>query len=123
MYPPSEVIGAVEDDVAGVPLQPDLVEQRPERHAAVLHKRLVLAYLEELCHAAGLVEAKRVAATVNLLHEGATAVAQMSRSPDAARSARTIAAGMLQEEPRKAQANPVATSTSARSAMPSGVRS
>lgn len=73
----------------------------PVFQAAALHKRLVLAYLEELCHAAGLVEAKQMAATMNLLHEGATAVAQVTRSPEPARSAKAVAASILAAEARQ----------------------
>ena len=82
----------------------------PVFQASLLHKRLVLAYFEELCHAADFLEAKRVAAMVNLLHEGAIAVAQISRSPEAARSAKAIAASLLQSQPRRTQAQPPARS-------------
>ena len=68
--------------------------------AAMLHKRLVLAYFEELCHAARLVAAKRVADTINLLHEGATAVALVNRTSEPARAAKEIAANLLRSEPR-----------------------
>lgn len=66
--------------------------------AAALHKRLVLAYFEELVHAAGLREPKRIAAEINLLHEGATAVAQVTRDPKAAEHAKRMAARLLAME-------------------------
>jgi AcrR family transcriptional regulator len=52
----------------------------PVFRAAALHKRLTLAYFEELAHAARLAEPKRIAVEINLLYEGATAVAQMTRT-------------------------------------------
>jgi AcrR family transcriptional regulator len=67
----------------------------PVFRAAVLHKRLVLAYFEELAHAARLAEPKRIAAQINLLHEGATAVAQMTRTGEPARQAKHMAAQLL----------------------------
>lgn len=66
--------------------------------AAALHKRLVLAYFEELAHAAGLRDAKRIAAEMNLLHEGATAVAQVTRDATAVQQARRMAARLLATE-------------------------
>ena len=82
----------------------------PVFQAAVLHKRLVLAYFEELCHAMGLAAAKRVAATMNLLHEGATAVAQVTRSPEPARTAKAVAARMLEAEARQPRSQPAMVS-------------
>lgn len=67
----------------------------PVFRAAALHKRLVLAYFEELAHAARFAEPKRIAAEINLLHEGATAVAQMSRTGEPARQAKRMAAQLL----------------------------
>ncbi|MDN3627642.1 TetR/AcrR family transcriptional regulator [Methylobacterium isbiliense] len=72
---------------------------------AALHKRLVLAYLEELCHAASLSDPKRVAAEINLLHEGATAVAQVTRKSDPAVRAKSMATRLLVEESRHLQRN------------------
>ncbi len=66
--------------------------------AAVLHKRLVLAYFEELAHAARVAEPKRIAAEINLLHEGATAIAQMTRTAEPARQAKRMAARLLAVE-------------------------
>jgi AcrR family transcriptional regulator len=70
----------------------------PVFRAAVLHKRLVLAYFEELAHAARVAEPKRIAAEINLLHEGATAIAQMTRTAEPARQAKRMAARLLAVE-------------------------
>lgn len=72
--------------------------------AAALHKRLVLAYFEELAHGAGLREPKRIAAEINLLHEGATAVAQVTRDPAVADHARRMAARLLAAEANRRKA-------------------
>lgn len=63
----------------------------PVFRAAVMHKRLTLAYFEELVHAARFVEPKRIAAEIHLLHEGAVVVAQMSRTAEPVRQARQMA--------------------------------
>jgi AcrR family transcriptional regulator len=70
----------------------------PVFRAAALHKRLTLAYFEELAHAARFAEPKRIAAEINVLHEGATAVAQMTRTAEPARQARRMAAQLLAAE-------------------------
>ena len=70
----------------------------PVFRAAALHKRLTLAYFEELAHAARFAEPKRVAAEINVLHEGATAVAQMTRTAEPARQAKRMAAQLLAAE-------------------------
>jgi AcrR family transcriptional regulator len=70
----------------------------PVFRAAVLHKRLVLAYFEELAHAARFAEPKRIAAEINLLHEGATVIAQMTRTAEPARQAKRMAARLLAAE-------------------------
>lgn len=62
---------------------------------AAAHKRLVIAYFEELTHAGGYAEPKRCAQEINLLHEGATAVAHTTRSAAPARLARSMAAQLL----------------------------
>jgi AcrR family transcriptional regulator len=56
----------------------------PVFQESITHKRLVLAYFEELAHAAGHSEPKRMAQEINLLHEGATAVAHISGLAEAA---------------------------------------
>ena len=70
----------------------------PVFRAAAMHKRLVLAYFEELAHAARLAEPKRIAAEINLLYEGAIAVAQMTRTAEPARQAKRMAAQLLAAE-------------------------
>ena len=67
----------------------------PVFQEARLHKRLTLAYFEELAHAAGLDAPEDVAQTINLLHEGATAVAQISGDLTAARTAKRAAACLV----------------------------
>src|SRR5918997_4680108 len=70
----------------------------PVFRAAVLHKRLTLAYFEELAHAARFAEPKRIASEINLLHEGAIAVAQMTRTAEPARQAKRMAGQLLAAE-------------------------
>lgn len=82
----------------------------PVFRAAVLHKRLTLAYFEELAHAARLAEPKRIAAEINLLHEGAIAVAQMTRTAEPARQAKRMAARLLAMEGQAAEHSPLAPS-------------
>ena len=72
----------------------------PVFRAAVMHKRLVIAYFEELAHAARFAEPKRIAVEINLLHEGAMAVAQMTRIAEPAQQAKLIAAQLLAAEKR-----------------------
>ncbi|MCV9960303.1 TetR family transcriptional regulator [Pararhizobium sp. BT-229] len=67
----------------------------PVFRAAVMHKRLALAYFEELAHAARLVDPKRIAAEIHLLHEGVMAVAQITRTAEPARQAKRMAIQML----------------------------
>jgi AcrR family transcriptional regulator len=62
---------------------------------ARLHKRLTLAYFEELARAAALEPPEEIAQYVNLLHEGAVAVAQISGEPSAARTAKRAAAALI----------------------------
>lgn len=62
---------------------------------AAMHKRLVLAYFEELARAAGFAEPKRIADEVNLLHEGAIAVAHVTGDAGAAHRAKAAAARLL----------------------------
>jgi len=72
----------------------------PVFRAALMHKRLVLAYFEELAHAARFAEPKRVADAINLLHEGATAVAQMTRTGEPVRQSKRMAENLLAQEVR-----------------------
>ena len=82
----------------------------PVFRAAVMHKRLVLAYFEELAHAARFAEPKRIAAEINLLHEGAIAVAQMTRTAEPARQAKCMAAQLLAAKADAAEQSPLASS-------------
>jgi AcrR family transcriptional regulator len=67
----------------------------PVFQEVVLHKRLMIAYFEELARAAGFDEPARVGEEINLLHEGATAVAQVSGDPETARRAKAMAARLI----------------------------
>ena len=82
----------------------------PVFRAAVMHKRLVLAYFEELAHAAQLAEPKRIAAEINLLYEGAIAVAQMTRTAEPARQAKRMAAQLLAAEGYAVEQAPLVSS-------------
>lgn len=68
----------------------------PVFQETVLHKRLVVAYFEELARAADLDEPRRLAEQINLLHEGAIAVAHITADPAAARKAKAIAAQLIE---------------------------
>jgi hypothetical protein len=68
----------------------------PVFQASVTHKRLVLAYFEELAYAAGYADPKRLAQEINLLHEGATAVAHITGSIEPAGTAKTMAARLIE---------------------------
>ena len=71
------------------------VRSSPVFQEVVLHKRLMIAYFEELARAAGLAEPGRIGAEINLLHEGATAVAQVNGDPATARLAKAMAARLI----------------------------
>ncbi|MGE0699025.1 MAG: TetR/AcrR family transcriptional regulator [Hyphomicrobiaceae bacterium] len=60
-----------------------------------LHKRLYLAYIEELVRAAGLPDAKRLARQIVMLHEGAVAYAQILGPDGAAEDARKAAERLI----------------------------
>jgi hypothetical protein len=66
-------------------------------HEATMHKRLVTAYFEELARAADLDDPRRVAEEINLLHEGATAVAHITGDPGVARKAKALAATLVKD--------------------------
>ncbi|WP_085032979.1 TetR/AcrR family transcriptional regulator [Ensifer aridi] len=72
----------------------------PVFRASLMHKRLALAYFEELAHAARFAEPKRIAAEINLLHEGAVAVAQITRIAEPTRQAKRMARQLLAAEER-----------------------
>ncbi len=63
---------------------------------AAMHKRLVVAYFEELARAAHLNDPRRVAEEINLLHEGATATAHITGDAGEARKAKAIAAKLIE---------------------------
>ncbi len=69
----------------------------PVFQEVMLHKRLVIAYFEELARAAGFNEPTRLAEAINLLFEGATAVTQISGDPSTARKAKAIAARLVED--------------------------
>ena len=68
----------------------------PVFQEVVLHKRLMIAYFEELARAAGLSDPAGLAAQINLLHEGATTVAQINGDPAMARLAKSMAAQLIE---------------------------
>jgi AcrR family transcriptional regulator len=78
------------------------VRNSPVFQAAMLHKRLMIAYFEELARAARFAEPVRVGEEINLLHEGATAVAQVSGNPETARLAKAMAARLINEADKPA---------------------
>jgi AcrR family transcriptional regulator len=67
----------------------------PVFHEVEMHKRLMIAYFEELARAAGFDEPARIGEEINLLHEGATAVTQVSGDPTTARRAKAMAARLI----------------------------
>lgn len=69
----------------------------PVFQEAVLHKRLMVAYFEELARTAELNDPGGIAEEINLLHEGATAVAQISGDPTIARRAKAVAARLIND--------------------------
>lgn len=69
----------------------------PVFHEAALHKRLVVAYFEELARSAGLNAPQQLAEEINLLHEGAIAVAHVTGDPNAAARAKAVAARLIEE--------------------------
>ena len=87
------------EDFYGCPFMSAAGEYADHTHPvfqqAMLHKRLVIAYFEELARAAELDEPQRVAEEINLLHEGATAVAQINGDPGTARKAKAVAATLV----------------------------
>lgn len=67
----------------------------PVFHAATMHKRLMVAYFEELARAADLKSPKTVAEEINLLHEGAIAVAHITGDSRPARAAKRVAQRLI----------------------------
>jgi AcrR family transcriptional regulator len=62
---------------------------------ASTHKRLVMTYFEELASAAKLADPRRLANEINLLHEGATAVAHITGDAGEAQKAKVIAKALI----------------------------
>jgi AcrR family transcriptional regulator len=79
------------------------VRTSPVFQVVVLHKRLMIAYFEELARAAGFDEPARIGEEINLLHEGATAVAQVNGDPSTARRAKAMAARLIDAADQSAQ--------------------
>lgn len=70
--------------------------ETPVFQEAALHKRLMVVYFEQLAEAAKVPDPKAVAEEINLLHEGAVAVAHMSGMCDAALKAKALGAKLLE---------------------------
>ena len=66
----------------------------PVFQEAAMHKRLMIAYFEELARAAGIANPREIAEDIHLLHEGAIAVAHVSGETGAAVTAKALA-GMI----------------------------
>ena len=67
----------------------------PVFQEAAMHKRLMVAYFEELARAAHLRDPQAIAQEINILHEGAIAMAHITGDAAAARTAKTIAASLI----------------------------
>jgi len=67
----------------------------PVFQEVLMHKRLVIAYFEEIARAADLKEPKRLSEEINLLHEGAIAVAHISGASSAAQKAKAVAMRLI----------------------------
>jgi AcrR family transcriptional regulator len=67
----------------------------PVFQETIMHKRLMIAYFEELARAAELDDPQRIAEEINLLHEGAIAVAHIGGDPQTSRKAKSIAATLI----------------------------
>lgn len=78
--------------------RPSLVFQE-----AAMHKRLMMAYLEELARAAHLKNPQAIAQEINLLHEGAIAMAHITGDAGAARTAKAIAATLIDNAVKDAE--------------------
>ena len=67
----------------------------PAHQAAAAHKRAIVDYLEGLCAQAGAPDPRALAEQLALLKEGAIATAQVRGLPEAARTAKAIAQGLI----------------------------
>ncbi|HEY4547456.1 MAG TPA: TetR/AcrR family transcriptional regulator [Pedomonas sp.] len=70
-------------------------KENPINRAAAEHKRLVLAYIEQLCAQAGAREPRVLAEQLALLKEGAIVTAQVRAMPEAAQTAKQVAEALL----------------------------
>lgn len=86
------VAAAAEYGEPGEPLDPVFQQAR-------LHKRLLLAYFEELVRLARIPDPKPVAQQLMMLHEGATAVAQVLGRAGVAVNAKAAAARLIGLDP------------------------
>lgn len=64
---------------------------------AAMHKRLLIAYFEELARGAGLDRPRELAEEINLLQEGAIAVAHVTGDWKAARKAKDVAVRLIDD--------------------------
>ena len=69
----------------------------PVFQEASIHKRLLVAYFEELARAANLDQPQRVAEEINLLQEGAIAVAHITGDWKTARKAKDVGARLIED--------------------------
>ena len=69
----------------------------PVFQEVLVHKRLLVAYFEELARAANLDQPQRVAEEINILQEGAIAVAHVTGDWKAARRAKDVAARLIED--------------------------
>ena len=87
------------DDFCGCPFISAASEfgEKPNAilQSATMHKRLVVAYFEELARLGHFARPRLLAEQINLLHEGATAVAHINRQPGIALNAGAIARSLL----------------------------
>jgi len=76
----------------------------PVFQEAMMHKRLMMAYFEELARAAQLEDPERVAEEINLLQEGAIAVAHITGESSAAGKAKAVAARLIERAGKSPEA-------------------
>jgi len=76
----------------------------PVFQEAVMHKRLMMAYFEELARAAQLEDPESVAVEINLLQEGAIAVSHITGESSPARKAKAVAARLIERAGKSPEA-------------------
>jgi AcrR family transcriptional regulator len=100
-------------DFYGCPFMGAAAEYNDRGHPifqqAILHKRLMVAYFEVLARDAKLDEPERIAEEINLLHEGAVAVAHVTGDIRTARKAKAVARSLIQSA--SSQANTAIAAT------------